>query len=547
MKKFLCFMISAIMVVGIFTALPLSSTAAAKKVSLKKSSATLKIYKKNGKTIYGSTTIKLNKEKGVKVKKVTYKSASKKIAAVTSKGKVKAKKKGNTKITVKVKYTFKKRAYTKTLLFKVTVKDTRTTPVQPTQPTEPTAATEAEEAVEDEYTKSLNTVTEPTENIKDFEDKAFLKKLSKFSNKLYNLSSKNVNGNYTMSPTSVYMALSMLYSIGDNGVKSDIKALVDMDDNDLKQTGKLFKYLTKKFKYMGDTTGLLKLTNSIWLNTGTEANKDVLDSLANDYYCHAYETPFAQNNAEANNAIRRFIKNQTNGMIDQDFDIKPDTLFALINTLYFKDIWSTEFAELSTTQKVFKASDKNETCEFLIGQYLEGNIQETDNSYYFYTTTCSGYKLKLILPKDGHTLKEAMSAGNLDTINTDTEFNKVDTDGTMHFTRCIFPSFKVESDTPLKEILQNNNYLPNAFCLYTSPLVAEPLQVSDIKHKVVVDVSKTGIEGAAVTIVISKAGASFDENPKVYHDFVLDKNFGFIITDPSDVVLFEGEITNPNK
>ena len=573
MKKIICLIISAIMVVGIFTTMSLSSIAAGKKVSLKKSSATLKINKINGKTVYGSTTIKLKKAKGVTVKKVAYKSSSKKIATVTSKGKVKSKKKGNTKITVKVKYKYKKHTYTKSLPFKVTVKDLRTVAPKPTQPateptatqsvtettleTTPTSATETQQTESTEpptepsdysqKTKKLNEVNTPVNSSYNFENKEFLKKLSKFSNKLYSLSSKNEQNNYTMSPVSVYMALSMLYSIGDDGVKSDIRELTGMQDSDFAETGKLFKYLSRENKYYGDVISRLTLTNSIWINNGIPTNQDVLDSLASDYYCNAFETPFQKNNAEANKAIREFIKEQTNGMIDQDFDITPDTLFALINTLYFKDVWSTEFTELPTQQKVFNASNKNETCEFLVSQYLEGNIQETDDSYYFYTTTDSGYKLKLVLPKDGHTLKEAMSAANLNKINTDAEFNKVDPDGTEHFTRCIFPSFRVESSTPLKEILQNNNYLLNAFCFYTSPLVAEPLQVSDIKHKVVVDVSKTGIEGAAVTIVISKAGTAYDPNPTVYHDFVLDKNFGFIITDRSDVVLFEGEITKPNK
>jgi serine protease inhibitor len=58
----------------------------------------------------------------------------------------------------------------------------------------------------------------------------------------------------------------------------------------------------------------------------------------------------------------------------------------------------------------------------------------------------------------------------------------------------------------------------------------------------VLDVNKKGIEGAAVTIAIACA-SSIHVNKKVYHDFTLDKNFGYILTDSNDVVLFEGQVT----
>lgn len=556
-KKLISIILSIIIAASVFTAVPLSSSAAAKKkaspkVSLKKTSATLKISRKKNKNVYGSTTIKVKKAKGVTIKKKSFKSNKKKIAKVSSKGKVTAKKKGSAKITVTVKYKYKKKAYTKKLTFKVKVKDVRktkasSTSTEPSDPANPAASEAIDSNEEIQNAKALNNVKAPTGNSDTFTDSAFLSKLSNFSNKLYEMSSKEQTDNYTMSPVSVYMALAMLHSIGDKDVKSDIEQLAGMTDADIAKTGALFKSLTKKYtSYGGDIISRLTLTNSIWVDEGLKTNQDTLDMLADDYYCDAYETPFSKNNAAANQAVRDFIKKQTNGMIDQDFQIPASTLFALINTLYFKDVWDTEINELGTEQRVFKTSDKEQKCEFLLGKYIEGQVQETNSSKYFYSKTAHGYKVKFILPKTGYILKQAMSAENLNKINQDTEFNE--TEGkTKHYTRCIFPSFKVDSYTPLKEILQKNNQLTHAFCEYTSPLVDIPLQVSDIKHKVVVDVSKTGVEGAAVTIVISKAASAYDPTVKQYHDFVLDSGFGFIITDPNDVVLFEGKITNPTN
>ena len=123
------------------------------------------------------------------------------------------------------------------------------------------------------------------------------------------------------------------------------------------------------------------------------------------------------------------------------------------------------------------------------------------------------------------------------------DFKTWDSKGGEHLTRCIFPSFKIDSETPLKDILLANGELGNAFTNYYSPLTDKALCVSEIKHKVVVDVSKQGIEGAAVTVIASKANSVMPDHNVYYHDFKLNSEFGFIITDPSDVTLFQGKVT----
>jgi serine protease inhibitor len=647
------------MVAGMFTSLSFSSSAVlkkAKKVSLKKSSATLKISKKNGKNVYGKTTVKVKKTKGVKVKKITYKSSAAKIAKVSKKGKVTAKSEGKAKIKVKVKYKYKKKSYKKTLTFKVTVKDLRknnnpktptpvetepetsadvvatTTPAQTAETTEPpfvtapiqteTAAETATEAVEsgetqpqteleteegetNETAPSTESVesgetqpqtaseteageindttpsteaqtTEQTETVEttspaptekdnvetDFNDLEevtepvteeeisgtdFKTKLSAFSNKLYKICAENENDNYAMSPLSVYMTLSMLYSIGDENVKSDVAGFVGMTKEEFAETGELFKSLIeqKTDYFSDDIVTQLSLTNSIWLDNNVEANADELKKLAEELYCEAYHTSFKEDNAAANKAVQDFVKEKTNGLIDQNFNISEETLAALINTLYFKDVWSRE-DELFSKEDFFQTPDEKKKCEFLISDFLCGRIMETATSSYFYTTTSAGYKIKFILPKEGVTLKQAMNAADLYKINGTTDFQFQDPDGTEHYTRCIFPTFKISSETPLKKIFEDNEVLNKAFGEFYSPLVDGELFVTDVKQKTVLDVNKKGIEGAAVTL-LSMSGSAMPENPQVFHDFELNRSFGYIITSPDDVVLFEGQVTNPGS
>ena len=511
MKKLLCVLISVMMLTGIFTSLPAASSAATKNkaaVSLKKKSAKLKITEKDGKAKFGSTTIKIKAAKCVKIKKTTFKSLDTKIAKVNKSGKVTAKSRGTAKIAVKVKYTQSKKTKTQTLTFKAKVYDKRG---------------EAE----------------------------FLKKLSKFSNKLYAMSAANEEGNYVMSPASIYMALAMIYYIGDKDVRAEVKEFVNMKASDLARTGELFESLTKKYTYNDwesqeeKVIGQVNLSNSIWLNEGEKVNQNMVKELAEKLFCEAKSAPFKSNNKEANKQLREFIKEKTNGLIDQDFGLSTDTLAALVNTLYFKDLWEYG-GRLNEVKKNFTAADGTKSkIKFLEGNYLPGQVRETETSQYFYAQTGNKYKVKFILPKDGYTLKDAMSADNLEAVNAQTAFEPIDTKGAKHFTRCIFPKFKIESDTPLKQIISDNKYLSKTFSAFNSKLTDKELFISDIKHKAVLDVNREGIEGAAVTIAVACATSMPPQEVKIYHDFVLNSSFGFIITDPDDVVLFEGQVTNP--
>lgn len=493
MKRFISTLLSVVMLLGVFSISPIGVFAAKKRVSLKKSSVTIRVG--------DSSTIKVKKAKGVKLKKVTYKSSDKKIVKVTKKGKVTAKKKGTAAVTVKVKYTYKKKTYKKSLKYKVKVKKA----------------------------KKLNN--------------DYYSKLSAFSNKLYNMSAKKEKGNYTMSPVSVYMALAMLHSVGSDAVKKEIESFTEMTESDFSKTGALFNSLKDEYKNGDELVRKLSLTNSIWFDESELPNPTVLDKMKADLYCSAHQVKFKNDNKGANKEIREFIKKQTNGMIDRDFDLSPKTLYALINTLYFKDIWDYDIEQLSTSKKDFNTDSGKKKCEFLNGMYTAGQVAKTSNAEYFYATTAGGYKVKFVLPNKGVTVKQAMTAAKLNEINAKSGFGEIDKNGVHHYTRCIFPSFKITSDTPLLDIFKENNVLQNAFGGFYSPLSLTPLQLDDIKHTTVLDVNKKGIEGAAVTIFAMKAGAALIQ--KEYHEFVLDRPFGFIVTSPKDVVLFEGQFTNP--
>ena len=77
-----------------------------------------------------------------------------------------------------------------------------------------------------------------------------------------------------------------------------------------------------------------------------------------------------------------------------------------------------------------------------------------------------------------------------------------------------------------------------------SNITDEDVYCEGIYHKTKLIVDKTGIEGAAVTIMPVCAEAAPDETyTKVYYDFIVDRDFIFIMKNRYDVTLFSGIIT----
>ncbi len=66
-----------------------------------------------------------------------------------------------------------------------------------------------------------------------------------------------------------------------------------------------------------------------------------------------------------------------------------------------------------------------------------------------------------------------------------------------------------------------------------------------VKHVAKLDVCRSGVEGAAVTemeFLVSAAGPDVEERHDVYEDFIIDRNFVYMLSDSNGVPLFAGVV-----
>ena len=367
----------------------------------------------------------------------------------------------------------------------------------------------------------------------------------------YSYSNYEKQDNFAVSPISVYMALALAAECAAGDTRQEILDALGVDYQQLKtHFATLYRSLEVEHKADDKTTGLLHLTNSIWVNEGTAVKQPCIDALSNDYYAYSYSADFARNNVQANKAVRDFVKKQTRDLIDQDFELSEETLFALINTLYLKTIWNTDGRDLPFAKNKYDFTSKDgsvKNIQLLQGDYMNGRAVEFDTFTTFYTSTYNGYKIKFILPKDNYTIDKVFSAENIAKVNSITDYGYYNETATeCYITRVLFPEYKCGYNEDIIEILQNKfgiNTLFTPACDF-STLSDESFYCDAIQHITNLTVNRKGIEGAAVTTV-GLDGASGPPDVKIVEaDFIVNKAFGFIITNRQDVTLFSGVVNN---
>ncbi|MDE7100849.1 MAG: hypothetical protein K2O05_03245 [Anaeroplasmataceae bacterium] len=357
----------------------------------------------------------------------------------------------------------------------------------------------------------------------------YLDKLDLFSASISSNLCAEKEVNTCISPLSIFMALSIT-SVASEGTSQDrLLNFLGVNANDIKtHTPLLYSTVNQS-----TNTSIVQVTNSIWLNETLKYNQDVVEELAKNQYCYPYQVDFKNKNKDANKAIQNFIKEQTNGLIDKNFELEEDTFLALINTLYFKDGWSDKLQKKKYSFKNANGTEK--TTEFLQGKYILGVQASEENYSHFYTRTNRGYSLYFIVPKNNVSLKNVFTKETIYHVSN-YQYDKPKNT----YTRCIFPSFTAKYDEDIYPKL-------GLECVSLDRLVKEdePNAIKKVDHVTKLEVNDEGIEGAAVTVVAdapTSAGPEIEE--KFYYDFLVDRSFGYLILDTHGIPLFTGVVTN---
>ena len=357
-----------------------------------------------------------------------------------------------------------------------------------------------------------------------------------------------------MSPVSMFAGLSLAAECAGGNTRAEILDALGVSYEELTaQSMNLYRTLNVEHEGGGivignQKTGELRFGNSIWLQKGFTVKQACADALAENFGCYSYQVDFQNNNRSANKLISDFIKKQTNGLIKKDYAFSQDVVFTLINALYLKTIWNMNGNKLYVTQDtyLFKEYDGGAENTVLMQAYYEdGRPFDGDGFTSFYAQTYDGYKIKFLLPDEGVNIDDVFTAENLAAMNSVKDYGAVDEEAMkIYYTRCLFPQYEASFDEDVREALAEmgiDDLFSEADCDLSS-LVEEGQGVycTGAQHTTKLTVDRVGIEGAAVTVIPGATSAGPPPYEKVYLDFVVDRSFGFVVTDFQNVTLFSG-------
>lgn len=374
---------------------------------------------------------------------------------------------------------------------------------------------------------------------------------AKLASGIYKRSDKD--DNLAVAPNSVFMALSLVAECAGGTTKSELLQALGVSENAIKShLPTLYRALNQEYESVGiastPTTGLLKTSNSIWIDESVTYKQSCVDMLANDYYCYPYKADFKNKNGLANYAVRNFVKEQTKGLIDEAFHLSEETLFTFINTMYLKALWNVKGDKIPLTNETYnfkESSGEIERVKLMQRGYFDGRAQEYETFTTFYTQTYNGFTIKFLLPKEGYTVDDVFTAENIYKANY-TGYNVYDDVEMKHYlTRCFFPQYEAECDENIQKVLTEDFGVNSLFewggC-DLSGLTDTPVVCGRVQHVTELTVDRRGIEGAAVTYIPMAGAPGPGEYERVYFDFIVDRAFGFIVTDPHNITLFSGVV-----
>ncbi len=331
--------------------------------------------------------------------------------------------------------------------------------------------------------------------------------------------------NYMFSPLSIKLAFAMAANGADGVTRAEILKAIGVTDLDA------FNLFTKDLiaEYSQNDKVNLNISNSIWLNTdyfkglSVDFSQSFKDKITGFYNADSKTVT----NADAVSEINKWVSEKTQERIRKVID-DPDFLAALVNTIYFKGEWQTQFDEKATAKDAF--IDKN-------GAEHQIDFMNATQSYAYYgDETVTMVKLPY---KDGKTsMYLAMSEKGAE------DFEQYV--GKMQPARLALslPKFKTEYSMELIDALGalgvKAAFSPDAADLkpmFTA--LPENAYISKVIHKTFIEVDENGTEAAAVTAVMVSTTSMPTDQPVPVK---FDKPFTYFIRDDvSGEILFVGK------
>jgi serpin B len=356
------------------------------------------------------------------------------------------------------------------------------------------------------------------------------------------------DGNLFYSPFSISLALAMTYA----GARGETESqMADTLHFNLAQ-GQLhpaFNALDQELDKRGEPASKdsqpmqLDIANAVWAQKDYPFLDEYLDLIAGNYGAGIRLADFI-NKAEAiRKEINNWVSDQTKGKIE---DLIPQgtlnamTRMVLVNAIYFKADWQSQFDPSSTVETPFHLSDGSQVQVDMMVESMHNLLYTNGDGYQAVELPYVGVTaaMDIIVPNEGsfQVIETKLDTYLLEEVLGDMQPTSLELG---------LPKYSFTSEFGLSNTLAGMG-MDSAFdperADFSGMTGDRDLFISDVIHKAFVAVDEKGTEAAAATAVIMELAAA----PMSEHRLIIDRPFIFVIRDlPSGQILFVGRVLNP--
>ncbi|XP_033067520.1 neuroserpin isoform X2 [Trachypithecus francoisi] len=264
--------------------------------------------------------------------------------------------------------------------------------------------------------------------------------------------------NIIFSPLSIALAMGMMELGAQGSTQKEIRHSMGYDSL---KNGEEFSFL-KEFSNMvtaKESQYVMKIANSLFVQNGFHINEEFLQMMKKYFNAEVNHVDFSQNVAVAN-YINKWVENSTNNLVKdlvspRDFDAA--TYLALINAVYFKGNWKSQFRPENTRTFSFTKDDESEVQipmmyqqgEFYYGEFSDGS-NEAGGIYQVLEIPYEGDEISMMLVLSRQevplaTLEPLVKAQLVEEWANSVKKQKVEV---------YLPRFTVEQEIDLKDVLK---------------------------------------------------------------------------------------------
>ena len=348
------------------------------------------------------------------------------------------------------------------------------------------------------------------------------------------------NQNIFISPFSVSAALAMTLNGASGETEQAMTDTLQLQDITSDATNASFYQLQNTLQ-TSDPKVTLTIANSLWGREGFQFKTDFLQR--NTLYFNAETSILDFMNPSTLQTINQWVNDNTNSKIPKILDeIESNAVLFLINAIYFKGSWQTEFDPSDTRDGTFhlvSGATKQVPMMFRTGQYPVYIGEDFQAINLPYGEGRMG--MFIFLPNNKSDLNKFV--GNITTEKWENWMEQF----REREVQIRIPKFKLEYGTKVLNDVLTSLGMGVAFDednadfsrMADLDAVGGNLYITKVAHKTFIEVNEEGTEAAAVTSV----GVGIKSLPP---RFIVDRPFFFAICDnETGTVLFMGTVVEP--